>query len=132
MSTSTSSDSQPLKSYRGNCHCGAFIFTLLVPEIVSAASCNCSICRKKGYLWVIPDTTKGHKFEVVKDEGKLTDYVTGPKGTKNHKFCEVCGTGVYAVSCEKEEQEEENGKGRIWVNVRAVQELKIWDLEIKE
>ncbi|KAK3955449.1 Mss4-like protein [Pseudoneurospora amorphoporcata] len=127
MSSSSSSETQLLKYYRGNCHCGSFIFTLLVPEIVSAESCNCSICRKKGYLWVIPDTTKGHKFEVVKDEGKLTEYVTGPRGTK-HNFCSECGTGVYAL-CEKEE--EESGKG-IWVNVKAIQELKIWDLEVKE
>lgn len=131
MSTSTSpstdSEGKPLHSYRGNCHCGSFIFTLTVPEIKEAENCNCSICRKKGYLWVIPDTTKGHKFEVAKDEGKLTEYVTGPKGSK-HKFCGECGTGVYAY-CEKDEKEK--GRG-YWVNVKAIQELNVWGLEVKE
>ena len=108
----TDSEGHPLKSYRGNCHCGAFIFTLITTEITSAGSCNCAICRKKGYLWVMPDLSKGHKFEIVKDEGKLTEYVAGPKGMK-HKFCGECGTGVYAVY----EKKEEEGGRRTLVNV---------------
>lgn len=129
-SQSTDSEGKPLKSYRGNCHCGAFIFTLRVPEITTVEYCNCSNCRKKGYLWLIPDTTKGHKFEVVKDEGKLTEYVAGPKGTK-YKFCKVCGTGVCAIYKKEQEESGKEGQG-VLVNVRALQELKIWDLEVKE
>ncbi|TGO77074.1 hypothetical protein BELL_0124g00120 [Botrytis elliptica] len=40
-----------LKTYNGNCHCGAFKFTIKMPEITTATQCNCSICFKKGYRW---------------------------------------------------------------------------------
>ncbi|KAK3398566.1 Mss4-like protein [Sordaria brevicollis] len=128
-STDTTTTPKPeLKSYRGNCHCGAFIFTLLTSPIVSAEYCNCSICRKKGYLWTQPDFSTGDKWEVVKDEGKTTAYVTGPSGKTKHLFCSECGTGLYAIN----EEDVREGKKGLWVNARAIQDLKIWDLEVKE
>lgn len=65
------------RSYRGNCHCGAFIFEVKAPEIKSAMSCNCSICTKKGYLWFFPR----EPITVVKGEGSLKEYAFGPKQT---------------------------------------------------
>jgi hypothetical protein len=62
----------PIKTYRGNCHCGAFIFELDSPEITQAVSCNCSICHKKGTLWILPENPgnfriiKGHEDELSK------------------------------------------------------------------
>jgi hypothetical protein len=41
----------PLQTYRGNCHCGAFVYEAQLPEIKVAYECNCSICYKKAYLW---------------------------------------------------------------------------------
>lgn len=73
------------KSYRGNCHCGAFVYTLDdVPEIHDAVECNCSICRKKAYLFLF--TNDQTKFSVVKgdEEKDLTSYTFGP-GNLSHK-----------------------------------------------
>lgn len=78
------------KTYRGNCHCGAFIFEVKSPEIKSAMSCNCSICTKKGYLWFFPK----EPMTIVKGDGSLKEYTFGPKKTthlvswnqQRHKF----------------------------------------------
>lgn len=41
--------------YHGNCHCGENRFEVRLPVIATATSCNCSLCRKSGYLWAFPD-----------------------------------------------------------------------------
>ncbi len=40
-----------LTTFDGNCHCGAYRFRAVLPEIKSAVSCSCSLCRKTGALW---------------------------------------------------------------------------------
>lgn len=85
---------QPLKTYRGNCHCGAFVFEFESAEIQSAYQCNCSICYKKAYLFVAasPGT-----YRVVKgDEDDLTVY-TFNDGDWLHKFCPKCASPVMSV-----------------------------------
>lgn len=79
-----------LKTYYGNCHCGAFKFNIKVPEITSLMDCNCSICSRKGYQWVFPGAGC---FTIEKGEGTLKDYEFGPKKME-HKFCPICATGV--------------------------------------
>ena len=68
--------SQELKTYYGNCHCGAFKFSIKIPELKSVEECNCSICLKKGYLWIFRDF---NSFEVERGEGTLKDYEFGPR-----------------------------------------------------
>jgi hypothetical protein len=65
-----------LKTYHGNCHCGAFKFSLKLPEITSVMGCNCSICFRKDYKWVFPGVGA---FTIEKGEGTLKDYEFGPK-----------------------------------------------------
>jgi hypothetical protein len=78
------SETQPeLKTYRGNCHCGAFKFTIDVPEITAITRCKCSICFMKGYQWLFPGPGC---FKIVKGEGSLKDY-TFASGTVFHKVC---------------------------------------------
>ena len=84
-------DSQPLKTYRGNCHCKAFVYEAKVPEINEVFECNCSICHKKGYLLVMSDDAN---FEMVKgSEDQLTTYAFGNQKYA-HKFCPTCGTAL--------------------------------------
>src|SRR3954465_14872881 len=71
---------QPTKTYRGNCHCGAFVFEVEDPEIVSLSACNCSICSKRAYLWLVPKKP----LTIVKDEGKLVHYAFASK-TVDHQ-----------------------------------------------
>ena len=82
-----------LKPYRGNCHCGAFIYEARLPEITSCTECNCSICRKKGYAYLVP--AKG-QLDVVKGSiDELASYAFN-KGGFVHRFCPECGTAVLA------------------------------------
>jgi hypothetical protein len=74
MATTTTTEGEP-RTYRGNCHCGAFVYEAQLPEIKSALECNCSICHKKGYLWVI---TEPAKFDIVKGTSDtLSRYTVG-------------------------------------------------------
>lgn len=109
------------KTYRGNCHCGAFIYELTCPEIKAGSSCNCSICFKKGVVWTMPpkDSFKIVKGSVADD---LTDYhPEGGKANIHHKFCKNCGTAVFATMGD-------NPSPGV-VNVRTIQDLDIWGLE---
>ena len=60
-----------LKTYHGNCHCGAFKYSVQLPEITAAQGCNCSICSRKGYVWVFPGAGN---FTIEKGDGTLKDY----------------------------------------------------------
>lgn len=63
--------------YRGSCQCGFFVYETQMPEITSVYYCNCSLCVKKGYLWIFP----GQKnIKILRgNEDKLTSYKFGPK-----------------------------------------------------
>lgn len=66
------------QTYRGNCHCGAYVYEARLPQITSVHECNCSICSKKGYLWVFVGVDDD--FRVVKGaDADLTSYSFGPQ-----------------------------------------------------
>ncbi|KAK0730084.1 glutathione-dependent formaldehyde-activating enzyme, partial [Lasiosphaeris hirsuta] len=112
-----------LKTYRGNCHCGAFVYEVELPEIKSAAECNCSICLKKGYLHLFP---LWENFKIVKgDEETLKTYTFGP-GAMLHKFCPTCATPVMVT------QPGLSAGKRFSLNARAIQGLNRWELERKQ
>ncbi len=73
----------PVKTYRGNCHCGAFVFEVEAPEIAKGSDCNCSICTKRAYLWLVPEKP----IVVVKDEGKLVGYRFASKNMDHQVSC---------------------------------------------
>ncbi|KAK0716179.1 glutathione-dependent formaldehyde-activating enzyme [Lasiosphaeris hirsuta] len=115
-------DTEQLKTYRGNCHCGNFVYEIDVPEIKSAAECNCSICSKKAYLWVYPPPSSD--LRIVKgDDNTLTSYSFGT-GFASHKFCPKCATPVLcsAPSAPPGRQ--------LSLNARAMQGVNPWDLEL--
>lgn len=60
-----------ITTYKGNCHCGRYRFEIDAPEIDSAITCNCAMCLKKGYLWIIPESGN---FRVQRDDGCLTEF----------------------------------------------------------
>ncbi|AEO67103.1 uncharacterized protein THITE_2115904 [Thermothielavioides terrestris NRRL 8126] len=109
---------QPTKKYRGNCHCGAFVFEVEAPEIKSLSDCNCSICTKRGYLWLVPKSAP----TIIKDDGKLVHYAFAGRNM-DHQFCGNCGITVLAAS--------DMFPAKFGVNARTIQGLNVWDLEIK-
>ncbi|KAL2267746.1 hypothetical protein VTJ83DRAFT_5023 [Remersonia thermophila] len=51
-------------TYRGNCHCAAFVYEVWLPPIHSALECRCAMCHRKGYLWNLVGGGRRH-VEVV-------------------------------------------------------------------
>ncbi|KAJ7125264.1 Mss4-like protein [Mycena epipterygia] len=115
-------DTPELFTYRGNCHCGAFKFTVKLPELKAVYSCDCSLCSRNAYLWAIPQL-KAH-LVVEKGDDALKDYVWGNR-TMAHKFCPTCGT---SVMCYKYNEPENN---TILINVRALADIDLESLEVE-
>jgi hypothetical protein len=70
-----------LMTYKGNCHCGVFKFNIKIPEPTSVTECNCKICFKRGYKWVLPFAGC---FTIEKGDKSLKDYELGT-GSMLHK-----------------------------------------------
>lgn len=70
----------------GGCHCGAVRYRVTVRSR-RAVECNCSICRKKGFLHlIVPE----QDFELLRGADALTTYTFGTH-TAKHYFCRHCG-----------------------------------------
>ncbi len=72
--------------YEGGCHCGAVRFRVAV-ERYEASECNCSICRKKGFLHLI---VPPEHFTLLQGAESLTTYRFNT-GVARHTFCRACG-----------------------------------------
>ena len=74
--------------YSGQCHCGSVKFELTSDEaITTAAKCNCSLCRRKGYpMLLVPK----EQFSLLEGESSLSDYQWNTKAA-HHYFCRNCG-----------------------------------------
>lgn len=73
--------------YQGGCHCGAVRFEVEAPDVIEADRCNCSICRKSGFLHLIVPLGR---FQLIQGESALTTY-TFNTGVARHTFCRTCG-----------------------------------------
>jgi hypothetical protein len=73
--------------YQGSCHCKAITFEVEAPEIIEADLCNCSICKKSGFLHLIVPL---NRFRLVSGEDSITNYSFG-SGVAKHTFCALCG-----------------------------------------
>ena len=85
MNDSVSND--PI-DYEGGCHCGAVRFRVTItPDQHTVSDCNCTICRKKGFLHLIvpPD-----QFTLLSGDDDLSVY-TFNTGVAKHLFCKTCG-----------------------------------------
>lgn len=67
----------------GCCHCGAVTY-LYDYEPDKATSCNCSICRRLGALWIYAPVDK------ISVSGPTRSYIQGDKLLAFHS-CEICG-----------------------------------------
>jgi hypothetical protein len=70
----------------GGCHCGAVRFRVGVRRF-EAVDCNCSICKKKGFLHLI---VPPEEFELSTGPEALALYEFNTR-TAKHRFCTRCG-----------------------------------------
>jgi hypothetical protein len=74
--------------YEGGCHCAAVRFRVSLENLEPVVyDCNCSICRKKGFLHLI---VPQKNFTLLSGADQLTSYRFNT-GTAQHLFCRVCG-----------------------------------------
>jgi hypothetical protein len=79
--------------HSGGCHCGRVRFEVDAPASVTVEDCNCSICRRTGYLHLIVEKSR---FRLLQGADALTEY-TFNTGTARHLFCKVCGMKSFYV-----------------------------------
>lgn len=82
--------SQKALSYQGGCHCGSVRFQVLIDRFI-ADDCNCSICRKKGFLHLI---VPAENFELLQGSNSLSCYSFHTKVAR-HTFCSICGIHAF-------------------------------------
>lgn len=71
---------------QGGCHCGAIRFQVIIDRW-KVQDCNCSICRKKGFLHLI---VPAKNFTLLQGQEFLSIY-TFNTGVAKHTFCRICG-----------------------------------------
>ena len=79
--------------HSGGCHCGKVRFEVIAPPRLSVAECNCSMCRKFGYLHLIVPKSR---FRLLQGEESLTAYTFNTQVAR-HFFCSVCGVKSFYV-----------------------------------
>jgi len=80
-------------THRGGCHCGRVRFEVDAPADLALAECNCSICRRTGYLHLIVPASR---FRLLAGREALTSYRFNA-GTAEHLFCATCGVKSFYV-----------------------------------
>lgn len=94
----------------GSCHCGKVRFTV-EGEPAEAIECNCSHCRRKGYLlWFVP---RG-QLRVETGADALSTYHFN-KHVIDHHFCPDCGCAPFA------EGKAPDGSAVAAINVRCLE-----------
>jgi hypothetical protein len=107
-------------SYTGSCHCGAVTFTVDGDIPGEAMSCNCSHCRRKGFvLAFVPRET----FTLDSGGDSLGEYRFASHRIA-HQFCTACGCQPFAWG------QGPGGKEMASINLRCVPDADLVALTI--
>lgn len=107
------------KIYQGSCHCGKIRFKVIINEL-KAIRCNCSICRKKGFLHLI---VSPEKFTLLQGQEFIKIYTFNTHIAK-HQFCSICGIHPFYIP--------RSHPHLIDVNLNCLDEDIISQLDIRE
>ena len=100
--------------YKGSCHCGAIAFEANgdIPQVIE---CNCSICRRHGYLlWFVPRD----KVTLNKAESEMGTY-TFNRHMIRHHFCPKCGVATFGMT------KDPKGHEMVAINVRCLEDVDL-------
>ena len=107
-----------MKTAHGSCHCGSVSFRVTYDPSEKILDCNCSICRKKGFLHLI---VPPKQFELLSGGDDLQEYRFNT-GTAVHRFCRNCGIHPFYTP--------RSHPDHVDVNVRCL-EVKLSEFEIE-
>jgi len=105
----------------GSCHCGEIAFTL-DENPTEAMQCNCSICRRKGYLLTF---APADRFTLAGNEEAISTYSFG-KHQIQHQFCSKCGCAPFGHGTGP------GGMKMVAVNLRCCEDVDVSQLKINE
>ncbi|HEX2813146.1 MAG TPA: GFA family protein [Sphingopyxis sp.] len=109
-------------AFDGSCHCGAVTYTVEGDIPTTAMSCNCSHCRRKGFLLSFVPIDQ---FRLTGGSDKLASY-TFNKHNIDHQFCTDCGCQGFSVGTGPD------GKKMAAVNLRCVPGADLDSLTIQK
>jgi hypothetical protein len=104
--------------HKGSCHCGKVAFEVET-DLDQVIECNCSHCRRKGYLLTF--VPRG-ALTVTRGEDDLSTY-TFNTHTIQHRFCDTCGCATFG------EGKNPNGEATAAVNVRCLEDVELSELK---
>ena len=108
-------------SFEGSCHCGAVKFEVQAPIPSNAISCNCSHCRRKGFLLAFFPV---EQFTLLQGDDSLRSYRFNTHKI-NHRFCQTCGTEAFAEGANPD------GSAVRAVNLRCVPSIDLDALSLQ-
>lgn len=109
-------------AFEGGCHCGAVAFTVDADLPDTAINCNCSHCRRKGFLLsFFPAET----FTLTRGEEALREYTFNTHQIV-HQFCDACGVQAFAKG------RGPNGAEMRAVNLRCVPAVDLAALKLQD
>ncbi len=108
--------------FTGSCHCGAISYSLDEELPTSAMACNCSICRRKGYLlhFSTPD-----KFALEAAPEAVSVYTFNTHNIR-HQFCKTCGCAPFG------EGTGPGGQAAVVINLRCADDVDLDALQIQK
>jgi hypothetical protein len=109
-------------AFEGSCHCGKVAYTVEADLPTQAMACNCSHCRRKGFLLAFFPV---EQFTLQSGEADLQSYHFY-KHAIEHRFCTTCGTQSFAIGTGP------GGAKMAAVNLRCVPEADLDALEIQK
>lgn len=97
---------------KGSCHCGKIAYEIdgVPGEVID---CNCSHCRRKGYLlWFVPRDS----LRLLTPDSALSTYRFN-RHVIAHHFCADCGCAPFGVGADPA------GNAMAAINVRCLEDL---------
>jgi len=102
-------------TWQGSCHCGRIRFEA-DGEITGLSVCNCSICRRTGYVhWTLPP----ERFRLLAGMDEILTYEFGTRVAKHH-FCRHCGISPFRRARSDPDQVDVNARCLEGVDVAAL------------
>lgn len=109
-----------MEIYAGSCHCGNVTFEVAADlDVTRILDCNCSICRRKGFLHLIVES---ERFELLGGREHLREYRFNT-GQAQHLFCSECGIHPFYVP--------RSHPDKIDVNVRCLPAVDLDSLTVE-
>ena len=99
-----------MATHSGSCHCGQVAYDFEGAPITEGMECNCSICRRKGYLLHFVPASE---FSLKTLRENLSTYKFNKQHISHH-FCANCGVAPFGEGAGPD------GTQMVAVNLRCV------------